>query len=146
MTVTGLVRCYRIPILGSLARRLALILGADIPRKVVIGNNVRFPHNSIGTVIHENTTIEDDVKIYQNVTIGRADIYKSTPNKDYKGVHIKRGACICAGAKILYKNGLLTIGENAVIAANAVVLESVGDNEIWGGIPARRIGYRTECV
>ena len=49
--------------------------GITLPRQVKLGNNVIFPHNSVGTVIHPNCKIEDNVKIYQNVTIGRADIY-----------------------------------------------------------------------
>lgn len=51
------------------------LLGVDISRCVVIGKNVCYPHNSFETVIHDNTVIENNVKIYQNVTLGRADIY-----------------------------------------------------------------------
>lgn len=34
------------------------------------------------------------------------------------------------------------MGRNAVVGANAVLLNSIGDNEIWSGIPARHIGTR----
>lgn len=37
----------------------------------------------------------------------------------------------------------VTIGDGAVIAAGAVVNKSVPANEIWGGIPAAKIGVRT---
>lgn len=103
---------------------------------------MKFPHNSIGTVIHDNTIIEDGVRIYQNVTLGRADIYNDK-NDDFKGFYIEKGACICAGAKILCKKGILRIGADAVVAANAVLLNSIGPGEIWGGIPAKLLGYRT---
>lgn len=142
-SVTKLVRLYPIPVIGRIAKKLNFIIGVDIPRSVKIGNNVKFPHNSFGTVIHDKTFIEDDVKIYQNVTIGRSDIWKKD-DQSLKGFHIKKGACICAGAKIIGKEGVLTIGEHAVIAANAVVLKSVGDKEIWAGVPARCIGYRDD--
>lgn len=142
-SVTKMVKLYPIPLIGGMAKRINFMLGVDIPRSVKIGKNVKFPHNSFGTVIHDKTVIEDDVKIYQNVTIGRSDIWKKDDLK-LKGFHVKKGACICAGAKIIGKEGVLTIGENAVIAANAVVLKSVGDKEIWAGVPARLIGYRDD--
>lgn len=52
-------------------------------------------------------------------------------------VHVKRNAIVFSGATILPG---VTIGENAVIAAGAVVRCDVPDYEIWGGIPARKIG------
>ena len=36
----------------------------------------------------------------------------------------------------------VTIGDGAVIAANSVVNKDVGENEIWGGSPAKHIGHR----
>ena len=36
----------------------------------------------------------------------------------------------------------ITIASGAVIAAGAVVAKSVPANEIWGGVPARKIGER----
>ncbi len=126
-------KLYKIPIVGGIAKRINFWLGVDIPRTVVFGKNVRFPHNSIGTVIHDRTILEDNVKIYQNVTLGRSDIYKKTQNTKFGGFHIKKGACLCAGAKLICKTGVLTVGENAVVAANAVLLNSIGPGEIWGG-------------
>ena len=88
-------------------------------------------------MIHDNTIIEDNVRIYQNVTLGRADVYKSEKDSpsEFKGFLLKEGACICAGAKLICKKGTLVIGKNAVVGANAVLLNSIGDNEIWGGLP-----------
>ena len=34
------------------------------------------------------------------------------------------------------------IGDNAVVAAGAVVNKSIPPNEIWGGIPAKKVGER----
>lgn len=146
LRVEKLVKMYKIPILGGVAKELNYLLGVDIPRCVTIGNNVHFPHNSFGTVIHDHTIIEDNVKIYQNVTLGRADVYKSKKDADpeFEGFLIKEGACICAGAKLICKKGTLVVGKNAVVAANAVLLNSIGDNEIWGGVPAKFIGKRTK--
>lgn len=144
LNVTTLVKLYNIPVLNRFAKGINLLLGVDIPRRVKIGKGVVFPHNSVGTVIHDNTIIEDDVKIYQNVTIGRGDIYKAEKNTKLKGFRLKKGCCICAGAKIICSEGELEVGEYSVIAANAVLLNSTGPYEIWGGVPAKLIGYRDD--
>jgi acetyltransferase-like isoleucine patch superfamily enzyme len=51
-------------------------------------------------------------------------------------IHIKRNAWIGANATILPG---VTIGENAIVAAGAVVSKDVPDNTIVGGIPAKII-------
>jgi acetyltransferase-like isoleucine patch superfamily enzyme len=51
-------------------------------------------------------------------------------------IHIKRNAWIGAGATILPG---VTVGENAVVAAGAVVSKDVPANTIVGGIPAKTI-------
>ena len=38
----------------------------------------------------------------------------------------------------------VTIGRGAIVAAGSVVTKSVGAYEIWGGIPAKKIGMRPE--
>lgn len=53
-----------------------------------------------------------------------------------KPIHIKKNAWIGAGATIL--SGV-TIGENAVVAAGAVVTRDVAANTVVGGIPAKFI-------
>lgn len=141
-TTTNLIRLYQYKFVNKFAYRMILLLGADIPTDIKLGHNVRFPHNSIGTVLHNNTYIGDNVKIYQNVTFGRADIWKSADESKFEGFVVEDGAVICAGAKIIGKVGTLTIGKNSIIAANAVLLNSTGENEIWGGVPAKLIGLR----
>lgn len=49
-------------------------------------------------------------------------------------IHIKKNAWIGAGATILKG---VTVGENAIVAAGAVVTKEVPDNAIVGGIPAK---------
>lgn len=48
-------------------------------------------------------------------------------------VWIGRGATILKG---------VTLGEGSIVAANALVNKSVPPYEIWGGIPAKKIGER----
>lgn len=47
------------------------------------------------------------------------------------------------GANVVVLKGVV-IGEGAVVAAGAVVTKDIPPYEIWGGIPARRIGVRPE--
>lgn len=51
-------------------------------------------------------------------------------------IHIKKNAWIGAGAIILQG---VTVGENSIVAAGAVVSTNVPDNTIVGGIPAKVI-------
>ncbi|WP_305082569.1 DapH/DapD/GlmU-related protein [Actomonas aquatica] len=51
-------------------------------------------------------------------------------------IHIKRNVWVGAGATIL---GGVTIGENAVVAAGAVVSKDVPANTVVGGIPAKHL-------
>ncbi|MCD8080052.1 MAG: hypothetical protein LUF04_06460 [Bacteroides sp.] len=85
-----MVKLYKYPVIGGIAKKINVLLGVDIPRTVKIGKNVKFTHNSVGTVIHDNTVLEDDVKIYQNVTFGRADIYKKQKNSEFEGFLVKK--------------------------------------------------------
>jgi len=116
------------------------IAGLDIPKDVVLGRNVKFPHGGNGVVIHPKTLIGDNVKIYQQVTIGRGDVWRSEGNH-FHGFIIQDGAILGAGAKIITVTKL-NIGINAVIGANAVVTKNIGDREIWIGNPARKSGLR----
>ena len=84
-------------------------------------------------------TIEDDVLIGPKVSL----VTENHPldPKERKGliakpIIIKKNAWIGANATILPG---VTIGENAVVAAGAVVSKDVPDNTIVGGIPAKFI-------
>ena len=95
-----------------------------------IGHRVFIDHG-IGVVIGETTIIEDDVTIYQGVTLGGVSL-----DKGKRHPTIKKGAVIGAGAKIL---GNITIGEYAKIGANSVVVKEVPDCSTAIGIPAHVI-------
>ena len=83
----------------------------------------------MGVVIGETAEIGDDVMMYQQVTLGGTgkECGKRHPT-------VKNGVTIAAGSKIL---GAITIGENAKIGANSVVLKNVPANATVVGIPAR---------
>ena len=95
-----------------------------IENDVVIGDNVTI---KCGVQIWDGMKIEDNVFIGPNVTFCN-DRYPKSRNKDWKlePVIIKKGAMIGANATILPG---VTIGENTIIGAGAVVTKDVGDNE-----------------
>ena len=102
----------------------------DIHPGAVIGRRVFIDHG-FGVVIGQTAIIEDDVIIYQGVTLGGVSL---THGKRHPT--IKKGAVIGAGAKVL---GNIIIGEYAKIGANSVVVKPVPDNATAIGIPAHVI-------
>ncbi|MBL7073622.1 N-acetyltransferase [candidate division KSB1 bacterium] len=108
----------------------------EIQNNVKIGNNVTISTHSF---ICSLVTIEDDVFISHGVmTIN--DIYppsfrKTSSKKHWKKTLIKKGAVIGSNATLLP----VTIGENALVGAGAVVTEDVPDNCVVAGNPAQVI-------
>ena len=102
----------------------------DIHPAAQIGQRVFIDHGT-GVVIGETAIIEDDVLIYQGVTLGGVSL-------DHGKRHptVKKGSVLGAGAKIL---GNIVIGENAKIGANSVVVKEVPDCSTAIGIPAHVI-------
>jgi len=129
-------------VVGKLAYYMLKLLGAEVPRSVKFGQDCVLLHGGFGVVIHPQTEFEERVKIYPGVTLGRADIHRPASESGFKGIQVGSDSILGSGAKILCKEGILTIGKGSVIGANAVLLESTGENEIWAGNPARRVGMR----
>lgn len=130
--------------LGPWARRgLRTLCSMEVPAAVEIGADLVVHHQGFGTVLHETTVLGDRVHLFQGVTIGRADVTIRKIHSTFQGVVIGDDAYICAGAKVLGgEAGQLVVGRGTVVAANAVLLQSTGAWEIWGGVPARLIGKR----
>ena len=107
-------------------------------RFISIGNNV-FINHACSFLDMGGITLEDEVLIGPKVNL----ITENHPldPEDRRAliarpILIKRRAWIGAGATILPG---VTVGENAIVAAGAVVSKDVPDNMIVGGIPARII-------
>jgi serine O-acetyltransferase len=139
---TRLVYLRQSAVFGKLAYSLLKLLGAEIPLTVAIGPGFQLEHGGFGVVIHSKTEIGSQVKVYPGVTVGRADIYRSIEKSRFERVVIEDMAILCPGARILAKDGTLRVGQGTVVGANAVLLESTGEWEIWAGAPARRLGVR----
>lgn len=127
---------------GRLAYFILKWMGAEIPLSVAIGPGFLLHHGGVGVVIHPKTSIGAGVGIYPGVTLGRADVYRPASQSLFEGIVVEDDVILGAGAKVLCDNGILRIGRGSVIGANAVLTQSTGENEIWAGIPARKVGMR----
>ena len=127
---------------NPLFRQLALLLGVDIPGSVVVGDDFRLYHRGRGVVIHPLVTFGDRCRVFHNVTVGRSDPYVPDVAGSRAGVHFEDDVWLCAGAVVLGGREMLTVGRGTIVAANAVLTCSTGEWEIWGGVPARKIGQR----
>jgi serine O-acetyltransferase len=104
-----------------------VLTGIELPCETQVGRRLRIEHCG-DIVVSGDAVIGDDVVIRNGVTIGlRRTGERGSPR-------IGSRVDIGAGAKLL---GPITIGEDAVIGANAVVLDDVPSGSIAVGIPAR---------
>jgi len=107
-------------------------------KNLIIGKNV-FINFDCTFLDLGGITIEDDVLIGPKVSLVTENHPLSPENRRgmiCKPILIKRNAWIGANATIL---GGVTIGENSIVAAGAVVSKDVPDNTIVGGVPAKFI-------
>jgi serine O-acetyltransferase len=109
--------------------------GIEIHPGATLGRRIFIDHG-MGTVIGETTIIEDDVLIYQNVTLGGTG-----KEEGKRHPTIKSNVVIGAGAKIL---GNIEIGENSRIGAGSVVIDNVPENSTVVGVPGRVVALRKE--
>jgi len=108
---------HPIPLLGRLYRGY---LNCDISFR--LPDTVFFPH-PYGIVISSWSTLGEDVVIGQQVTIGNKNGVFAAPR-------IGNRVYIAAGAKVF---GDITVGDDVIIGANAVVTKDVPSNVIVVG-------------
>lgn len=105
---------------------------------LTLGKNV-FINHACSFLDLGGITIEDDVMIGPRVNITSENHPVEVSKRKTmvpSEVTIKRNAWIGAGATILPG---VTIGENSVVAAGAVVSNNVPSNTVVGGVPAKII-------
>jgi len=107
------------------------LTGIEIHPGAVIGSCVFIDHG-MGVVIGETAEVGDGCTIYQGVTLGGTTLYKGTKRHPTLG----RNVVVSAGAKVL---GGFTVGDNAKVGSNAVVIKPVPAGATAVGIPARII-------
>lgn len=110
------------------------------PKQISLGKNTLVGWWALldgrgGIEIGDNVNISSYVKLIT----GGHDVQSPSFDSVFKKIKIMDRAWICTGAMVL---GGVTIGEGAVVAAGAVVTKDVPPYEMWGGVPAKKIGER----
>lgn len=135
---------------GQVRSQLSNIIGSEIDKSTTIfppfhtnfgrfirlGKNI-FINHACSFLDIGGITIEDDVQIGPRVNLTSENHPLDPRNRTTlipRPVVIKRNAWIGAGATILPG---VTVGENAVVAAGAVVSRDVPPNTVVAGVPAK---------
>ena len=111
--------------------RTSEVYGVDIHPAAKLGKGIMIDHGT-GVVIGETSIVEDNVSIFQGVTLGGTG--KEIGNRHPK---VREGVLLSASSTIL---GNVEIGRNAKIAAGSVVLEDVKEGSTVAGVPAKEVG------
>ena len=121
----------------TVSQAAKFVTGVEIHPAAKIGKRLFIDHGC-GVVIGETAEIGDDCTIYQGATLGGTgkDTGKRHPT-------LGNNVMVGAGAKVL---GPFTVGDNAKIAANAVVLHAVPANSTAVGIPAKVVSVNNKRV
>jgi serine O-acetyltransferase len=116
--------------LGSHITRF--LTGIEIHPGASIGRRVFIDHG-MGVVIGETAEIGDDCTLYHGVTLGGVSW-----NQGKRHPTLGKGVVVGAGAKIL---GPFTVGDNAKVGSNSVVVKAVPEGATVVGIPARIVEH-----
>ncbi|MDH3513897.1 MAG: serine O-acetyltransferase [Gammaproteobacteria bacterium] len=125
---------WRLLLLARLVSQLGRWLtGIEIHPGARIGKRFFIDHG-MGVVIGETAEIGDDVTLYHGVTLGG-----TTWRKEKRHPTLGNNVVVGAGAKIL---GPITVGDNARVGSNSVVVKDVPAGATVVGIPGHVIGPR----
>ncbi|MGB0684381.1 MAG: serine O-acetyltransferase [Magnetovibrionaceae bacterium] len=116
---------YAARLLSFLARGFTTI---EIHPGATIGRRFFIDHGA-GVVIGETAEVGDDVTLYHGVTLGG-----TSWSKGKRHPTLEDGVVVGGGAKIL---GPITVGREAKVGANSVVIENVPAERTVVGIPGR---------
>lgn len=111
-----------------------MMTGIEIHPGATIGQRFFIDHG-MGVVIGETAQIGDDVTLYQGVTLGG-----TSWDKGKRHPTLADGVVVGAGAKVL---GPFTVGKDAKIGSNSVVVKAVQAGQTVVGIPAKPVGGQT---
>jgi serine O-acetyltransferase len=106
--------------------------GIEIHPGAQIGEGFFIDHG-MGVVIGETAIIEDNVHLFQGVTLGGTSTRRAKRHPT-----LARNVVVGAGAKVI---GDVTIGENAKIGAGSVVVTNVPPNATVVGVPGHVVAF-----
>ena len=120
-----------------ISQTIRFFTGIEIHPGAKIGKNLFIDHG-MGVVIGETSEIGDNVTIYHAVTLGGSSPSIDSERQRHEKRHptIGNDVVIGSGAQII---GPIKVGNNARIAANAVVVKDVPENATMVGIPAKAV-------
>jgi serine O-acetyltransferase len=117
-----------------MTRLTEIFTGIQLHPSAQIGRGLYMPHFA-GIVVGEGVVIGDNCDIYQHTTLG------------YSGLDTEMGGYPIIGDRVLILagaviTGKITVGSDTLIGANTVVIKSVPDRAVVGGVPARILSYK----
>ena len=144
--------------LSRLEQRLVLGSGIHLDHGVIVwlGDESGFirlgervyvgPYTFLGTHNHQLQIGEDTMVGAHCYLItenhGRKQAAIPYRQQDYEGADVTIGRNVWLGAHVTVLPGV-SIGDNAIVGAGAVVTKNIPANETWAGVPAKKIGERT---
>jgi serine O-acetyltransferase len=108
------------------------VTGIEIHPGAKIGEGFFIDHG-MGVVIGETTIIEDNVHLFQGVTLGGTSTRRAKRHPT-----LMRNVVVGAGAKVI---GDVTVGENAKIGAGSVVVTNVPPHATVVGVPGHIVAF-----
>lgn len=108
------------------------ITGADLLPGCSIGGGLMIRHAN-GIVVGVGAVVGENCTILQQVTVGAAS---GAPAVGQRYPRVGSGVTFGAGSRII---GDVSIGDGAVVGANAVVVKDVAPNSTVVGVPARPV-------
>jgi len=109
-----------------------ILTGIELPCEVLVGRNFQIEHSG-GIVVSGFASFGDNCTLRNGVTVGLRRVENPCAPK------IGNNVDVGAGAKLL---GDISIGDNVLIGANAVVIDNIPSNSIAVGVPARILPRR----
>lgn len=128
---------------AQIGEKCSLGQNVFVASNVVIGNNVKIQNN---VSVYEGVVLEDDCfcgpsMVFTNIKNPRSAIPRNTA-EHYLKTHVKKGATLGANCTVVCG---VTIGENAFVAAGAVVTQDVQPHALIAGVPGKQIGWMCSC-
>lgn len=120
------------------ASKSTIIGSLKIESRAAIGSHANIRATGGTVFIGKNSILAQQVSLIGcNHTISLEKPYRDLPwDKSETGITIKENVWIGAGVTVLPG---CTIGNNSIVGAGSVVTKSIPENEIWAGVPARKI-------
>ena len=136
MNINNLIKRVKYRVLSPIS--YAKAIGVHLGDGVQITGKQEWTSEPYLIYIGDKTTVSKDVQFLTHD--GSTRVFRQ--QKKYQNVlrfgSVHVGNNCFLGARCIILPGV-TIGDNSIIAAGAVVTKNVPKNEVWGGVPARKI-------